>query len=483
MIAKETLFIGGDWIDPAGPGRIELVEPATEEILGSAPHVSRTDIDRAVSAARQAFDAGPWAVSSPNERADVMSALSAQLQGRAEELAHLITRENGSPISMSMMLQVFAGTVTLDYYAALARTFPFEERRKGAFAPEVIVRHEPVGVVGAIVPWNVPLFIAMLKIGPALAAGNTVVLKPSPETALDAYILAECAQAAGLPPGVLNIVAADREVSEYLVTHPDVDKISFTGSSRTGRRIASLCGELLRRCTLELGGKSAAIVLDDADLGAHIQGLVVGGSLPNNGEACAAQTRILASRDRYDEVVDTVVETVRALPTGDPLDPNTVIGPMVSQRQQDVVLGYIAKGRDEGAKVAVGGGVPKDLPKGWYVEPTVFVDVHNRMTIAQEEIFGPVIVVIPFDDVDDAVRIANDSSYGLSGSVWTRDQALGLDIARRVRTGTFGINGMGVDAAGPFGGFKCSGLGREFGPEGLLGYLEAKTIVPKTSSS
>jgi len=477
VILRDKLFIGGEWVEPAGSGTIEVIEPATEEVLGRAPEGTPADIDRAVAAARRAFDAGQWAASSPRERAEVMAALSAQLQSRADELAQLTTREIGSPISTSILLQVFTAVSVLDYYTELARTFEFEQRRHGAFT-EVIVRHEPVGVVGAIVPWNVPLFIAMLKLGPALAAGNTVVLKPSPQTALDAYVLAECAQAAGVPAGVLNVVAAGGDIGEHLVTHPDVDKISFTGSTRTGRDIARLCGERLKRCTLELGGKSAAIVLDDADIAANIDKLVVAAAFPNNGQACAAQTRILASRDRYDEVVDAVAERVRALRTGDPLDPTTEIGPLVSRRQLDTVRGYITRGRDEGAKVAVGGGVPDHLPKGWFVEPTVFVDVDNNMTVAREEIFGPVVVVIPYNDVDDAVRIANDSSYGLSGSVWTQDQEHGLDIARRVRTGTFGINGMGVDFGAPFGGFKCSGIGRECGPEGLLDYLEAKTIIP-----
>jgi betaine-aldehyde dehydrogenase len=407
----------------------------------------------------------------------MMAALSGQLQSRAEELAQLSTREIGTPVSMSILLHVFSAVAVLNYYTDLARTFEFEQRRQGAFS-EVIVRREAVGVVGAIVPWNAPLFVTMLKLAPALAAGNTVVLKPAPQTALDAYILAECVQAAGLPSGVVNIVAGGGDVGEHLVSHPLVDKISFTGSAGTGRRIASLCGEHLKRCTLELGGKSAAIVLDDADITANIDKLVIGGSLPNNGQACAAQTRILASRDRYDEVLDATVERVRALRVGDPLDPATEIGPLVSQRQREVVRGYIAKGQNEGAKVAVGGSIPEHLPKGWFVEPTVFSDVDNEMTIAQEEIFGPVVAVIPYNDVDDAVRIANESSYGLSGSVWTQDKERGLEVARRVRTGTIGINGMGVDLGAPFGGFKSSGIGRECGPEGLLDYLEAKTINP-----
>jgi len=475
VIVKDKLFIDGQWVDPAGSGTIEVIEAHTEQVLGTAPDGTEADIDKAVAAARRTFDTGEWTSTTPEQRAEIMAGISGNLQARYEEIAELISRENGSPKSFSVMAQVFASTMVLDYYTNLAKTFTFEEERQGALG-QVLVRREPVGVVGAIVPWNVPLFVTMLKLAPALAAGCTMVLKPAPETALDAYLLAEACEAAGLPKGVLNIVAAGREVGEHLVTHPDIDKISFTGSTAAGRRIASLCGERLRRCTLELGGKSAAIVLDDADLSANIDNLLVGGSYMNNGQACVAQTRILASRSNYDEVVEALVERARALRVGDPLDDATEIGPLVAKRQQDRVLGYIQKGQEEGAKVAIGGGVPADQPKGWFVEPTVFVNVDNKMTIAQEEIFGPVIVVIPYDDVDDAVRIANDSPYGLSGSVWTQDQGQGLDIARRVRTGTFGINGMGMDFGAPFGGFKCSGIGRELGPEGLNGYLEYKNI-------
>ena len=477
---RDKLFIGGRWVDPVGAGSIDVIEAATEEPLGTVPDASGADIDRAIAAARQAFDLGDWAGSAAEERADVMAALCSSLTARHQEIAELISRENGSPLTFSVTGQVLSSTAVLDYYARLARTFVFEEEREGAYRP-IIVRREPVGVVGAIVPWNVPLFVIMLKLAPALAAGCTMVLKPAPETALDAYVLAECAEAAGVPPGVLNIVAADREAGEHLVTHPDIDKVSFTGSTAAGRRIASLCGERLRRCTLELGGKSAAIVLDDADLASSIDALLLGTTFMNNGQACVAQTRVLASRKRYDEVADALVERTRSLRVGDPLDPTTEIGPLVAKRQQDRVLGYIATGKAEGAKVAVGGGVPVDQPRGWYVEPTVFVNVDNQMTIAREEIFGPVVAVIPYEDIDDAVRIANDSPYGLAGSVWTQDREAGIGVARRVRTGTFGLNGLGMEFGGPFGGYKCSGIGRELGPEGLGGYLEYKTIVDNAS--
>ncbi|MFN8026673.1 MAG: aldehyde dehydrogenase [Acidimicrobiia bacterium] len=472
---RDKFFIGGDWVDPASGDQLAVISPHTEEVIAKVPEATTADVDRAVAAAREAFDNGPWPQMSPAERADVIAAISAGLQARYEEVAKTITEEMGSPMSFSIMGQVFASTMVLDFYANLAREFAFEELRTGVMGPN-LVRREPVGVVGAIVPWNVPLFVTSLKLGPALASGSTVVLKPAPETPLDAYILAEVAQEAGLPAGVLNIVQADREVSEYLVRHKDTDKISFTGSGVAGRKIGAICGEQLKRCTLELGGKSAAIVLDDADLDTTIAGLLPI-AIMNNGQACVAQTRILASRSRYDEVVDALAGAASAMKVGDPLDPETALGPMFAQRHRDRVESYIAKGRDEGARVVTGGGRPAGLDKGWYVEPTIFADVDNRMTIAQEEIFGPVVAVIPYDDVDDAVRIANDSDYGLSGSVWTGDPQAGVDVARRVRTGTYGINGMGMDFASPFGGFKDSGLGRELGPEGLNEYLESKTVV------
>jgi betaine-aldehyde dehydrogenase len=473
VITQDKLFIGGQFVDPAGSGKIEVIEAATEEVLGTAPDGTTADIDAAVEAANKAF-AG-WSRTTADERAEIMGKLSQSLQAKASDIAALISRETGSPVSWSIMGQVYAATMVLDYYTNLAKGFEFEEARQGALG-EIIVRKEPVGVVGGIVPWNVPLFVTMLKLAPALAAGCTMVLKPSPETALDSYLLAESLIEAGLPEGVINIVPAGREVGEHLVTHKGIDKISFTGSTAAGKRIAALCGERLRRCTLELGGKSAAIVLDDADLASLGDQLLMGGSFMNNGQACVAQTRVLASRAKYDEVVEALVERARTIKTGDPLDPATELGPLVAKRQQDRVLGYIQKGQEEGAKVAIGGGTPADIEKGWFIEPTVFVNVDNDMTIAREEIFGPVVSVIAYDDVDDAVRIANDSDYGLSGSVWTTDGGAGLDVARRVRTGTFGINGMGMDFGGPFGGYKNSGIGRELGPEGLAGYLESKNI-------
>ncbi len=472
---RDKFFIGGEWVAPAGNDTLAVISPSTEEVIAKVPDATTADVDRAVAAAREAFDNGPWPLMAPAERADVMAEISQAIQARYEEMARVISEEMGSPISFSVMGQVFAATMVLDYYTGLAREYAFEERRPGVLGP-TLVRREPVGVVGAIIPWNVPLFVTMLKLAPALASGSTVVLKPAPETPLDAYLLADIVAETGLPKGVLNIVQAGREVSEHIVTHPDVDKISFTGSTVAGKKIAALCGEQLKRCTLELGGKSAAIILDDADLAATIPGLMPN-ALMNNGEACVAQTRILASRDRYDEVVDAVATAAAASKVGEPLDQETVVGPLFASRHRDRVEGYIAKGREEGARVVVGGGRPAGFDKGWYVEPTVFADVNNQMTIAQEEIFGPVLVVIPYDDVADAVAIANDSDYGLSGSVWTSDPQSGVDVARQVRTGTYGVNSMGMDFSSPFGGFKQSGIGRELGPEGLEAFIESKTIV------
>jgi betaine-aldehyde dehydrogenase len=468
------LFIGGEWVDPATSATIDVVSPHTEKVIARVPEAREADVDRAVAAARVAFDQGPWPRMAPSERADVMERLSGHLQGGADEMAATITAEMGCPISFSRVGQTMAATMVLDYFTKLAREYAFEDVRPGLLGPTV-VRREPVGVAGAIIPWNVPLFVTMLKLAPALAAGATVVVKPAPETPVDAMLLAEAIEAAGVPKGVVSIVPGGRDVGEHLVKHPGVDKIGFTGSTAAGRRVAALCGERLKRVTLELGGKSAAIVLDDADLDTTIAGLLPA-AMMNNGQACAAQTRILASRRRYDEVVDALVTAVRGMPVGDPMDPATFIGPLVARRQRERVEGYIRSGRDEGARIATGGGRPAGLATGWYVEPTVFADVDNRMRIAQEEIFGPVVVVIPYASPEDAVRISNDSEYGLSGSVWTADVERGVEIAKQVRTGTYTVNGFTIEFGGPFGGYKCSGVGRELGPEGLEAYLELKAI-------
>ncbi len=482
MHTYEKLFIGGEWVEPAGGDTIDVISPHDEELVGRVPEGTEADIDRAVATARDAFDNGDWPRMAPAERAEIVQNFSNIYAARMMDMAAIITEEMGSPITFSQLAQSLAPWMMLNTFLQIGAEYPWEEKRAGVLGSDVIVRREGVGVVGAIVPWNVPQFVTMSKLAPALLAGNAIVIKPSPETPLDAFFMAELLEEAGVPKGLVSIVPAGREVGEHLVRHKGVDKIAFTGSTAAGRRIASICGEQLKRYSLELGGKSAAIILDDADLGATMDGLKFA-SLMNNGQACIAQTRILASRGRYDEVVDALGTMVGSLAVGNPSDPATEVGPLVAERQQERVEKYIAVGQEEGAKVVVGGnGMPAGLEKGWYVQPTVFANVDNGMRIAQEEIFGPVLAVIPYDDVNDAVRIANDSEYGLAGSVWTADVEQGLDIARRVRTGTYGINQYTMDFIAPFGGYKSSGIGREFGREGLDHYVELKSIVPPAGS-
>ncbi|WP_037605009.1 aldehyde dehydrogenase [Streptacidiphilus rugosus] len=468
------LYIGGALVAPAGGDVIEVISPHTEEVIGRVPHASREDVDRAVAAARRAFDEGPWPRMSLEERIEVCTRIKDGIAARADEIARVISSENGSPYSWSILAQAFGPMMIWDAAIGNARKVVLEEYRSGVLSP-ILVRREPVGVVAAVAPWNVPQFIAAAKLAPALLMGCTVVLKPSPETPLDSYLLAEIATEAGLPEGVLSILPADREVSEYLVGHPGIDKVSFTGSVAAGKRVMEVASRNLTRVTLELGGKSAAILLPDADLDAAVTNLM-GSSYMNNGQACVALTRVLAPRSRYDEIAEKMAAAVSALVVGDPLAAETQIGPLVAKRQQQRNLDYIRIGQEEGAKVLTGGGVPAAQPKGWYVEPTLLGSVDNRMRVAREEIFGPVVCLLPYDDEADAIRIANDSDYGLSGSVWAGDAEHGVEIARQVRTGTFSVNSFSLDFNGPFGGFKNSGLGREFGVEGLAGFLEEKTI-------
>jgi aldehyde dehydrogenase (NAD+) len=473
---RDALFIGGRWSKPATDAVLTVVSPHSEEIVARVPQTSAADIDAAVAAARTAFDEGPWPRMSPQERIDVIQSLSMLYAGKLDEMAHVITTEMGSPISFSSLAQAPAPWMQIEAFLSIAREFPWESTRPGALGTDVIVRHEPIGVVAAIPPWNVPQFTVLSKLIPALLAGCTVVVKPAEQTPLDGYLLAELLVEAGVPEGVVSIVAGGREVGEHLVRHPGIDKVAFTGSTAAGRRIGEICGAQLKRVSLELGGKSAAIVLDDADETSTIEGLKFIGVM-NSGQACVAQTRVLVSRDRHDAFAAALAAGIDGMVVGDPHDPATEIGPMVSRVQQERVASYIALGQQEGAHLLTGGdGRPDGLDTGWYVRPTVFAQVDNRMRIAQEEIFGPVLSVIPYDDVEDAIRIANDSDYGLAGTVWTSDEDAGLEVARGVRTGTFGINTYTMDFAAPFGGYKNSGVGREFGPEGLAQYCELKSV-------
>jgi acyl-CoA reductase-like NAD-dependent aldehyde dehydrogenase len=431
---------------------------------------------RAITAARLAFDEGPWSRLTHAERAEYLRALGAAVQERGDVLSQLWPRQSGVLYSLSQYAgQIASGT--LASYAALADTFPFEEECPPTSGGEfgLLVR-EPVGVVGAIIPWNAPVALICHKIGPALLAGCTVVLKSAPEAPGEGYVFAEAAEQVGLPAGVLNVITADREVSELLVRDPRVDKITFTGSTAAGRRIASLCGERIARCTLELGGKSAAVILDDIDLETAAKTLARA-ECGLNGQVCSSLTRVVVTQSRHDELVEALAASFGKTRVGDPFDEQSQLGPLVSGRQRDRVLGYMTKGVDEGATLATGGGRPEGLDRGFFVEPTVFGNVDNGSTIGQEEIFGPVLAVIKASDEDDAVRIANDSIYGLNASVFTDDVDRARAVARELRSGTVGHNAFRTDFGMAFGGFKQSGIGREGGKEGLLPFLETKTVI------
>ncbi|MDJ1130680.1 aldehyde dehydrogenase [Streptomyces iconiensis] len=473
-VEHQQLYIGGTLTDPAGEDTIEVVSPHTEQPIGRVPHAAREDVDKAVAGARRAFDSGVWADRPLAERIEVVTRIKDAFAVRSEEIARVISAENGTPYTSGVMVQSLAAMMVWDSALKIAADFPYEERRAGALGP-LLLRREPVGVVAGVVPWNVPQFTAAAKLAPALLSGCSAILKVSPETPLDAYILAEIATEAGLPEGVLSILPAGREVSEYLVGHPGVDKVSFTGSVAAGKRVMEVAARNLTRVTLELGGKSAAVILPDADLDAAVAGITPFAWMIN-GQACVAQTRILAPRSHYDEIAERFKAAADALVVGDPLDPATEVGPLVAERQRQRSLDYIAIGQEEGAKVLSGGGRPEAMAKGWYVEPTLFGEVDNSMRVAREEIFGPVICLLPYEDENEAVRIANDSDYGLSGSVWTADTERGIDVARRVRTGTYSVNTFSLDMLGPFGGYKDSGVGREFGPEGYGEFFEHKMI-------
>jgi aldehyde dehydrogenase (NAD+) len=455
---------------------IPVVNPASEEHFADVVDGDGSDVDRAVSSARRCLDDSDWSILSPPERAALLRSLADAIERRADVLGPLVTSQNGMPIALSEHASARAPANAYRYFGSLAETLEIELEQAHA-SGTAIIRREPVGVAALIVPWNGPQALLAWKLGPALAAGCTVVVKPAPETSLDALVLADAIQDAGVPPGVVNIVTGGPMTGDALVRHRGVDKVAFTGSSATGRVIAAACGEALRPVTLELGGKSAAILLEDADLVAF--GSIVSATCsPNTGQTCRALTRVLAPRSRYDEVVDLVVDAMQATPLGDPMDPGTVFGPLVSARQRDRVEGYIRIGQEEGAKLVLGGGRPGQHEVGYYVEPTVFRDVDNSMRIAREEVFGPVLVVIPYNDDDDAVRIANDSPFGLAGGVFSSDQDRALAIARRVQAGSIGVGGFGfLPLEVPFGGYKASGLGRELGPNSLDPYLETKALL------
>lgn len=472
LARPDMLYIGGAWRKPATADTIEIISPTTEESLGKVAAASPEDMDRAVAAARDALNNGPWPRMSGAERARKLREIADRLYARRADMARAWSAQVGAIAKIAELSAQFSRT-SFDYYAGLAEK-GFEELRDHPYGKCLVVR-EPVGVVAAVVPWNSPLSTLLLKVAPALAAGCPVIAKPAPETPLEALILAEIIDEVGLPEGVFSVVPADREVSDHLIRNADVDKVSFTGSTAVGLHIASVCGSRMARVTTELGGKSAAIVLDDAKVET-----VVAGIMPSlivvTGQQCAAFSRVLVPRSRLAEFEQAIAAAFAAVKVGDPFDPAIDMGPLVAKRQLDRVCGYISKAKEEGARVVTGGNRPAHLPKGWFIEPTVFSDVTNDMTIAREEVFGPVTVVIPYDDLEEAIAIANDSHYGLSGGVFTEDTNKAYDVARRIRTGNFTQNGRQIDCTTPYGGFKQSGIGREGGPEGLDSFTEVKAI-------
>lgn len=475
----DKLYIRGEWVPAAGKqAPLEVINPATEEVIARIAQAADADAVRATAAAREAFDNGPWPFMSPKERAHYIRRYADELRKRATELGLAWTLQVGA---IAQLTAVYGASPIglFDYYADLAESFPFEEVREREGGVGIVVQ-EAVGVVAAIVPWNAPFGLASFKVAAALAAGCTIVLKPSPETPLEAYIMAEAAEAAGLPPGVLNLLPAGREVGDHLIRNPGIDMVSFTGSSIAGKHIAAVCASRVARVGLELGGKSAAIVLDDIPADQIIPTLVPASTL-GAGQACAGLTRLLVSRKRHDEIVEALAAAYNSVIVGDPLDPVTQMGPLAMKRQYERVLGYIEKGKAEGARLICGGGRPSQLSRGLYIRPTILSGVENHFTVAQEEIFGPVISVITYDGLDEAIRIANDSPYGLNGAVYTNDAEQAYYIGRRIRAGNFTQNGWAVDNKFPFGGFKQSGIGRQGGIEGLEEYLETKVIfMPAT---
>ena len=477
MYDRDELFIDGKWGAPDSDAVISVISPHTEAVIGHAASAGPADVNRAVQAARAAFDTGPWPRMRPAERIDAITRLAGIYKERRADMAELISAEIGAPIAFAKRAQVRLPLTMISAFCGLAGSYEWQQVRPGLYGKDIRIVKQPVGVVAAVVPWNMPQFLTVCKVVPALLAGYSVVLKPAPESVLDAQLLAELVAEADLPPGVLNVVPGGRDVGEFLVSHAGVDKVSFTGSTAAGRQVALACAEGLKQVSLELGGKSAAIVLDDADPTAAAAGIQMA-SLANSGQVCNALSRILVPEARKDEFVDALAAGMESMTVGDPADPNTQIGPLAAQRQQQRVRGYIESGKSEGARLVTGGAdMPDGLHTGWYVRPTLFSDASNDMRIAREEIFGPVLTVISYRDEDEAIRIANDSEYGLAGSVFTADIDRGYGVAARVRSGTFGVNeGYIMDPAAPFGGVKNSGYGRELGTEGIDSYTVSQSI-------
>lgn len=469
-------FIDGKWVDPSTNHTIDVIEAATEGLYFTVAEAEAADVARAVGAARRAFDEGPWPRMAPRQRAEFLRAIARAVGERSDDIVQLWPRETG--VVASIVPAVLAEIpAAFNYYADLADRYPFEQEAATSSGEGFgMIVAEPVGVVGAIIPWNTPLHLAAWKLAPALLAGCTVIVKASPEAPGAAYVIAEIAEQIGLPPGVVNVLTADRRASEALVTDHRVDKISFTGSTAVGKRIAGILAERIGRYTLELGGKSAAVVLEDMDI-AEAADSLTGGACFVSGQICASLTRIIVPRQRHDEMLEALADRFSRVKVGNPFDSGVQMGPLATQRQRERVEGYVQIGKDEGAALAFGGRRPKDLDRGWFIEPTVFGNVDNSSRIAQEEIFGPVITVIAAADEDDAIRIANDSVFGLNAAVFTRDADRAREVSRRLRAGTVGQNGNRADFGIGFGGFKQSGVGREGGVAGLLPYLENKTVV------